>query len=42
MLIIIGCDFHPGYQHVAIFDNFHSDLEDSDLEDHDGHHSHPE
>ena len=30
-MLIIGCDFHPGFQQVAIFDNLTGEMEEKRL-----------
>jgi hypothetical protein len=30
-MLIIGCDFHPGFQQVAIFDNRTGEVEEKQL-----------
>ncbi len=31
-MLIIGCDFHPGFQQVAIFDNRRGEIEERRLQ----------
>ena len=31
-MLIIGCDFHPGFQQVAIFDNRTGEIEEKRLQ----------
>ena len=31
-MLIIGCDFHPGFQQVAIFDNITGEIEEKRLQ----------
>jgi transposase len=31
-MLIIGCDFHPGFQQVAIFDNITGEMEEKRLQ----------
>ena len=31
-MLIIGCDFHPGFQQVAIFDNLTGEIEEKRLQ----------
>jgi hypothetical protein len=31
VMLIIGCDFHPGFQQVAIFDNLTGEIKEKRL-----------
>ena len=31
-MLIIGCDFHPGFQQIAIFDNRTEEMEEKRLQ----------
>ena len=31
-MLIIGCDFHPGFQQVAIFDNLTGEIQEKRLQ----------